>query len=147
MTILHDPAPPHGTLREQTLDRLLARCPLLFRGWAEAEANPRPFSRALKCGIGWLPLVEVVCEMLEEGIASRVRAGLPVGWAPAPLQIRERFGELRFDLHNAEGWTDELVELAALQSTRVCFVCGAPVSSRRAGDRFVPARCRRHAVR
>lgn len=66
----------------------------------------------VECGKGWqrlyTPLLEV-CKL----------TGVEV------LQVKEKFGTLRFYTGKAPAWLDDLITLAEAQSAHVCEICGA----------------------
>lgn len=71
---------------------------------------------------GWWPLVEELCEHLQYEAAARKE---PV---PTVLQIKEKYGQLRFYIHGAAagGVHDAVIDFAERLSARVCEKCGAP---------------------
>lgn len=95
------------------LDALLCkRYPALF---ANRQANPNesPMGRGFEIGPGWFALVDALSAVLSAN--PRYRA----------LQVKSKFGRLRFDLN--PGSSDPLiVGLAESLSMRVCEVSGRP---------------------
>lgn len=125
--------------------------PLLFKKRTKSSA---PISWGVECADGWYTLIDVLCRMLyldyaaaERAHAALLRKGHDVKAieaarlkvlaaskkVPVVLQVKSKFGGLRF---HARGGTDvhgAYILMAEVLSTRTCEVCGAP-GQRRATD-------------
>jgi hypothetical protein len=112
-------------LPDVVLERLCERFPLLLRGWTELDPSLAPLERAIRCGAGWLGVVEVAFEALESAIEDAMVGGGRLRSMPSPYHVRERFGELRIELLHPTEHSDRVVETAAQMSTQLCPACGA----------------------
>ena len=133
------PRLPHALLA-----RLCERYPLLLRGWTELDPSLAPLEREMRCGRGWVPLLEVAFEALETAIEDAMVDGARLREMPAPYSVRERFGELRIELLHATELSDRVVETATRLSGCVCPSCGA-MGFLREDTRHHCRRCKRDA--
>lgn len=91
---------------------LIEHFPNLYRGVT------KPLTESLmgfgfECGDGWFELIKELSEKLE-----------PLG--VEALQVKEKWGTLRFYLTNATDEAWDLVEAAEEASESICEECGAP---------------------
>ena len=115
------------------------------------EAHPRVFLSptgrpedprgAPSCEEGWRDLLERAC--------VRIEAALVEGGAFRVLQIKEKFGTLRFywsgDMSDAaKARVEEAIALATARSACTCEICGAEGRLRNRGGWFATA-CAEHA--
>ncbi len=64
---------------------------------------------------GWLPIIKKLC-------ASLMNTENP----PVAVQVKEKFGGLRFYVDRSSQEQDDLIRLAEGKASRTCEVCGAP---------------------
>ena len=117
------------------LDRLLcARYPRIF---AERHLSPR---ETCMCwgfpGDGWFSLIDTLCSQLQ---ALTARHGEPQIVA---TQVKEKFGRLRFLVHEASPAQHKAIAAAELMSASTCEVCGEP--GQLITDGNYRTRCARH---
>ena len=91
----------------------------------------------LPVGDGWYPIVAKLVREIKEvdeelGVQSRV------------VQIKEKFGALRFYLDKPQSAHCEMIARAENESTRTCEDCGAP--GKMYNDGWVLTLCREHAL-
>lgn len=118
-------AAPSPSLPAAVLERLCQRYPLLLRGWTELDPSLAPLAREIRCGRGWLQVVEVAFEALESAIEDAMVSGQRLRGMPSPYRVHERFGELRIELLHATEHSERVVETAARLSACLCPACGA----------------------
>lgn len=92
------------------------------------HTEPSPICWGLTIGDGWMPLLHRLCEDLvviirEDGL-TEFRA----------IQVKEKFGTLRFYARGGNERTRARVAAAEQVSARVCEGCGAPVRLGDGGD-------------
>ena len=77
----------------------------------------------VECGDGWYPLIETLCAALSwdgyDFLHNHARQDPPV-----VVQVKEKFGSLRFYVDGATEADDATIGFAALLSGRVCETCG-----------------------
>jgi hypothetical protein len=72
-------------------------------------------------GDGWFPLLWRLCEDLEPLVAKAEKeSGNPFG----VLQVKEKFGTLRFYVSQHTDEIDERINSAQEESSRTCEICG-----------------------
>lgn len=96
--------------------------------------NDEPMTIAEICeyvGPGWTKLVTKLCEDL-----------FADGWDGRLLQIKEKFGGLRFYISAESENAYALIDAAERESDRTCDVCGAP--GHQTGRGWIVTRCDEH---
>lgn len=92
---------------------LVAKYPLIF-----GTEHPH---FGFECGDGWFDLIDNLCSLLM--IDSELHPENPV---PVAMQVKEKFGELRFYVDQATDYQYELIDRAGTLSKITCEVCGQP---------------------
>ena len=100
------------------------------------EHYPAIFSRcrSFACGDGWFDLLDHLCKQ----ITDAVEAGAPVVTA---IQVKEKFGTLRFYVSGGDATTNALIDAAVAQSGSTCEQCGATSASMSALGGIYRVRC------
>lgn len=93
-------------------ERLHASFPKLFQSRINIE-----------CRDGWFDLVNQLCVDISKECEQ---LGLSVADWPNAVQIKEKFGCLRFYTSNSTDSVDDLKYIAMNDSMTICEVCGAP---------------------
>lgn len=111
-------------------DKMVADCPLIFRkSPPPTEGQKRRRGFYFEIGRGWYEPVRKACLALER-IAENMDAPDPDGdgldLRPRALQIKEKFGGLRFYLNGSAPGADEIVQIAEEECAKICEKCGAP---------------------
>ena len=112
---------------KQAQQKLFASCPILFGG---EQANRTILQVGLEHGPGWFPIIETLCIKLEA-----LAETLEEDDRPHVVQIKEKFGGLRFyfenDLHGIDERFRHFVKHAYNQCAVACELCGKPGTLRR----------------
>jgi hypothetical protein len=126
-------------MRAELEQRLRERWPT----WFNLEGEPRPTLRPLgfEHGDGWFDLIWTLCELLETVVAA---AETETGRSFQVLQVKEKFGGLRFYTNYSDDAISALIEAAEIESIHTCEVCGGP--GRQRGTDCVETRCDEHAT-
>lgn len=108
-------------MRQELDDFLVAKYPLIF---AERHLPMRETCMCwgFSCGDGWFRLIDTLCSALQ-GTVERMRPPLP---QPVAVQVKEKFGGLRFYVRSADDYQHGMIDMAEELSTRICEECGAP---------------------
>jgi len=93
---------------------------------------PKWFTYASAPGCGWTPLLIDLCEKLEAVVGEDFHV----------LQVKEKFGTLRFYVYGANEAARELIAEAEEASAKICEVCGEPGFIR--GGRWMKTLCEAH---
>ena len=117
--------------------KLFEKYPVMF------QDRVRPVTEStmgwgIEVGDGWFSLVDVLCEQLQ---GETDQNGAPQIVA---IQVKEKYGELRFYVGSASERQEAMIEFAEALSARVCEACGAP-GSLRSSSGWYAARCDEHA--
>lgn len=100
----------------EQLDALLCtRYPAIFS--AEGAVDQRLFG--FECGDGWFPLIDGACELIQRHIESDGTQPLRA------LQVKQKFGGLRFYYQHGSDHAAAVVDLAESLSLHMCEICGA----------------------
>lgn len=95
----------------------------------------RPLTEALmafgfECGDGWFDLIWKLCEDIEKMLPTMVS----IPEEPFEVvQVKEKFGGLRFYVTNANSEILDRISKAEAESYKTCEVCGAPGQPNNAG--------------
>ena len=105
--------------------KLVEKFPIIFE---EMYGNPKETCMAwgIECDDGWYNIIETLCYLID----SEVKEGCPEVVA---LQIKEKFGGLRFYYRGGNDITDAYVEFAEGMSYRTCEYCGKPGKETKGG--------------
>lgn len=76
------------------------------------------------CGDGWYDIIFQLCERLEPLVANLDDAA-----QFQVVQVKEKFGGLRFYVEGSSDEIEAVIESACELSRRTCEVCGNPVAS------------------
>lgn len=118
------------------LDRLLcSRYPTIFRE-RHAPASRTAMCWGFCCGSGWYPLIDTLCGEIQH------RVDMTDAKPVVALQVKEKFGGLRFYVSGGDEFTTGVIWLADHLSTVICEECGAP--GVQAGRGWIKTRCAAH---
>lgn len=98
-------------------DDLCARWPGIFRD-RHADSALSCMGRGFECGNGWFRLIDHGCALLQ---AQADRGGAP---QPVAMQVKEKFGSLRFRLVEASPGTRTILDSVCALSAHICETCG-----------------------
>lgn len=103
----------------KNLDELLCqKYPVIFRD-RHAPMNQTAMCWGFACGDGWFTLIDVLCASLMESVRDNGSS------VPVAVQVKEKFGGLRFYVNGGTETQDALIRFAESMSFRVCENCGA----------------------
>jgi hypothetical protein len=121
-------------MRKELEQRIVERWPTWFRVDGDVRETLMPFG--FKHGDGWFDLLWRFCERLEPVAAA---AEEETGQSFQVLQVKEKFGGLRFYTNFSEDTISAIIDAAELESTQTCEVCGKPGTRR--GGGWIETRC------
>lgn len=115
------------------LDEFLCKkYPEIFRD-RHAPMNQTAMCWGFACGDGWFALIDTLCtELMRQSTPEQI---------PVAVQVKEKFGGLRF---YAQTYTDTqyaLVDFAEALSYRICETCGTTANVRCYTDGWHITRC------
>jgi hypothetical protein len=100
--------------------KLFQKYPMIFADYAAAPAGSLA-SFGFECGDGWYDLLDTLCAQLSQlplDKPSDDSGGLRA------VQVKEKFGTLRFYVDSASDTAFQLIEFAEAMSARICESCG-----------------------
>ena len=98
--------------------RLCEDFPKIF---AQRNGSPKEtaFAFGFECSDGWYDLIDVLCA----NIQNHIKYGRDVSQVVA-MQVKEKFGTLRFYAHGGDEYISGLITMAESMSSRICELCG-----------------------
>jgi hypothetical protein len=125
-------------MRKELEQRIVERWPTWFRVDGDVRETLMPFG--FEHGDGWFDLLWRLCERLEP-VASAAEE--ETGQSFQVLQVKEKFGGLRFNTNFSDVTIAVLIGDAESESTQTCEACGKPGTRR--DDSWIMTRCDEHA--
>lgn len=98
---------------------LVAKYPMIFDPQTPKQVHYEMFG--FECGDGWFDIIDKLCEELMVHWELH-----PDDTPPVAMQVKEKFGTLRFYVDSATDAQYELITRAEHKSESTCEVCGAP---------------------
>jgi hypothetical protein len=77
----------------------------------------------LECGDGWYKIIDALCQSIQNHVDSDYQGCLVTGQVEA-LQVKEKFGGLRFYISGGDGRVYGMIEMAETLSRMTCEHCG-----------------------
>lgn len=104
---------------DEGLERqLMDRYPEIFSD-RYGRVHETAMSWGFTCGNGWFALIDALCAEIEQHVKRTA------GSAVVALQVKEKFGTLRFRVRSSDELVHGLIRMAEALSARVCEACGA----------------------
>jgi hypothetical protein len=113
-------------------ENLCKKFPNLYRG-RHSKTVHTLMGRGFECGDGWYTLIDVISELLT--------THNPETYA---VQVKEKFGGLRFYHSNRDDYTSGIEMTAGTLSNYICEICGDP-GFLNDNDGWWSTRCEEHA--
>lgn len=125
-------------MQKELEQKLIERWPTWFntKGDIRCTAMPRGFQH----GDGWFDILWRLCEDLEPLVAEFRAAG---GHKFEVLQVKEKFGGLRFYVNGSNDAIHQRILAAQEESFHTCEICGQPGELREVG--WIKTTCDEHA--
>ena len=147
-------------MNEDKEKRLIEKYPRIFaRGEYRPEGAKYPYAYP-SVGDGWFDILDAACGLIKSHLKNLESSGYrvldsrndfedgdfdeddKVVWAVQALQIKEKFGGLRFYTSGGDDYTRGIIAMAESMSYRTCEVCGSPGEPR--NDGWVKTLCEEH---
>ncbi len=111
-------------MNEKNTAALIKAAPLLYRLYGTDSGWPMRWG--FSCHDGWFDILLDLSRKIEAELQAMQAAGTPADALPHALQVKEKFGGLRFYINRqSEQWTDWIKEAEA-EAFKTCERCGAP---------------------
>lgn len=136
--------------------KLCEKYPKIFVN-RHADMRTTAMCWGFECGSGWYNIIDALCSNIQSYIHNnnnwreqllknnpynnKIPDELPQVVA---VQVKEKFGGLRFYVDRSDSVVDALISMAESMSYRTCEVCGSPGTPRRGG--WIRTLCDTHAA-
>lgn len=124
------------------LDKALCeKYPKIFK-MRNASMSETAMCWGFDCGDGWYGIIDAACSNIQshikwkrksEPFASMTEEEFDEIHQPVAVQVKEKFGGLRFYADNCDDYTRGVIDMAESMSYRTCEVCGSPGVKRSGG--------------
>lgn len=135
--------------------KLVEKYPLIFKD-RHASMQTTAMCWGFECSDGWYNIINALCFQIQSHIDWRnsqreallknnpynVKINDEVPQVVA-VQVKEKFGTLRFYVDGGDDTTDGMIRMAEAMSAVTCEVCGSPGESR--GGGWIRTLCDLHA--
>jgi len=96
---------------------------------------------AFECGDGWLPMIHKLSLRLEQIITEEMKTATEDQELPYILQIKEKFGGLRFYISSGTDQMIKLIDKAEEDSFDICENCGSTDNVKTEGKGWIKTLC------
>jgi len=107
-------------MNEAHTEQLYRECPILF-GDHTKSMRETCMCWGFECGDGWFDLIFTLSRKIEAIVTK-----LPTEERPVAMQVKEKFGGLRFYMTSHHDEIEKLISQAEYDSERTCETCGKP---------------------
>lgn len=135
-------------MNEQHEKYFLDEFPDMFVAWRTGEPFT-PKDRAaglvfgLECGDGWFTLIDTLCKSIRCHMKNYNRGKADEDTLQVKvLQVKEKFGGLRFYVESADEYVYGLIDLAESMSYEICEYCGGTEDVQRTDQRWIRYYCK-----
>lgn len=97
-------------------EKLYKKYPKIFRQ-RNLSITDTAMCFGIECGDGWYDLIDILCFLLQNSVKNnhpQVEA----------VQVKEKFGGLRFYADNCDEYQEGLIKFAEYFSNKICEFCG-----------------------
>ena len=99
---------------------LVGQFPRLYRGWYSSDPH-RSMTYGFECGDGWFRLLYTLSQQIEAYCQQHPEAAELIA-----VQVKQKFGELRFYVCPLVPAIQQMIEQARVQSRQTCERTGKP---------------------
>lgn len=119
-------------MQKSKSSELYLACPILFRGRKDGPDRTLLYW-GFECGEGWFNIIFNLSNKIEAIAQELKKNGIPIDNLPKASQVKEKFGTLRFNVHNTSNEIQQLIAEAEEKSAITCDSCGELGSLRKNG--------------
>lgn len=123
-------------MKETLQKKLFEKYPKIFRQ-KDLSKQETLMCWGFECGSGWYNLIDTLCGTIKNYLDN-------VNECPQveAVQVKEKFGGLRFYYDGGDDFIEGAVWLAESMSYRICDICGSPGTPNNIG--WIATRCDEH---
>ncbi|MFN4973824.1 MAG: hypothetical protein ACK5GV_01105 [Bacteroidota bacterium] len=133
-------------MNNENTKRIIDACPSLFIDIEQQCENMQngimftPIVFGFECGDGWADLLVELCQKINTHLKTLSKEQVDSIYA---LQIKEKYGTLRFYLSCYDDTIDKFIQDAQLKSSFTCEVCGN--AGKVLGEHWLYCACPEHS--
>jgi len=105
-------------MEKKNQDKLYKRYPKIF-GQKDLPLTQTAMCWGIECGKGWFFLIDQLCSQLQFDIDRNNEPQIEA------VQVKEKFGSLRFYTNGVTDRQDGMIDLACSMSNYICEACGS----------------------
>lgn len=94
----------------------------------------------IECGDGWYWLLDMLCQAVQDHVESR-QDGSKDSHQVEAVQVKEKFGGLRFYVNSADAEVYGMISLAEQMSYNICEKCGSTENIQRTKGGWITYLC------
>ena len=128
-------------MNQELTNTLFERYPKIFSN-RNGDLKESLMFFGFECRDGWFDLIDSLCRNIQNYIDWTNRKSVVVQQIVA-IQVKEKFGGLRFYYSGGDDHINGIVSMACAMSTQICEVCGNKGSVR--GGGWISTLCDQHA--
>lgn len=119
-------------MNDENTRRIIQACPSLFQTIHDEQENMldgkvfSPIAFCFECGDGWVELLVDLCEKIQVRLNEMGSESKEI----VALQVKEKYGTLRFYLSTYDEAIEAFIKEAERKSSCICEQCGRPGSVR-----------------
>jgi hypothetical protein len=111
-------------LKKELQEKIFEAYPNIFRQ-KDLPQTQTAMCRGISCGDGWYTIINELCANIQNHVINENRNNPEEdNMICEALQVKEKFGGLRFYIHGGDDFIKGLVSLAESLSYRTCSECG-----------------------
>lgn len=122
-------------MNKENAAKLEADFPEIFRD-LHGNITKSPMAWGFSCGDGWFEIIHTACKLI-----SGRKTEIPF----IAVQVKEKFGSLRFYYSGGDEYCDGVISMLEAISSRTCEVCGERGKIRTDGG-WYQTLCDKHAA-
>jgi hypothetical protein len=105
-------------MNKENTEQLYKDFPELYRG---KDKSPQATSMCFgfECGDGWFQIIYRLSKQITDHCKNKSRVEIP-----EVMQVKEKFGTLRFYIDYGDNYIYDVIEDAELISSVICDICG-----------------------
>lgn len=107
-------------MKKELEDKLFSDFPDIFPGGRAVDPRESLVCFGFDCGDGWFDIIYELCRAIQKDCDDSGK------YQVVALQVKEKFGLLRFYVDSGSDETYRLIEAAEEKSVETCEICGKP---------------------
>ena len=115
-------------MKKELQDKLFNKYPEIFVQ-KDLSMKETAMCWGISCGDGWYRIIDTLCDTIQQHVANVNRNKPNENFTCQAVQVKEKFGGLRFYTYGGDEYIDGAISLAESMSYLTCSECGNKASS------------------